>query len=154
MDQPLRAKETEKRCEMKGRVAPKYHCMHRSKIFLSAQHAFVPTKENHSPEIFSPRALVLTPGHTQALVRRAQAQESLGRFRRAVEDLEAAEATLEGGTRATHPWNCRGGFAERDGEVAEVKRRLEHARWTKVRGAKALQLSSLCTTPCSLAISV
>lgn len=59
---------------------------------------------------------MLEPGNTRALVRRAQAHEALGFFRLAVEDLEAAEACLGEGM----------------GELVEVRKRLDHARWTKV----------------------
>lgn len=76
------------------------------------------------------RALVVEPGNSRALARRAQAHEELGYFRLAVEDLEAAEASVSASVRDGHR---RGDGSEAlAGELAEVVKRLEHARWTKV----------------------
>ncbi|CAB1097183.1 unnamed protein product [Ectocarpus sp. CCAP 1310/34] len=76
------------------------------------------------------RALVVEPGNSRALVRRAQAHQELGYFRLAVEDLEAAEASVSVSVRGGHR---RGdGNEALAGELAEVVKRLEHARWTKV----------------------
>lgn len=74
---------------------------------------------------------MVQPGNARALVRRSQAHEELGRFRLAVEDLEAAEASVLTGIRDFHP---RGMKTALSGELVEVRRRLEHARWTKVGG--------------------
>lgn len=83
------------------------------------------------------RALLIHPGNSRALVRRAQAYQELGFFRLTVEDLEAAETSVSAEMRHI----CRQGegagrkraeaCAE---ELAEVVARLEHARWTKVGG--------------------
>lgn len=75
-------------------------------------------------------------------MRRAQAYQELGFFRLTVEDLEAAEASVSlevrrlsrqgegaGGERAE---------ARAEEELAEVVKRLEHARWTKVGGGLAV----------------
>eukprot|EP00903_Cladosiphon_okamuranus_P007191 g6982.t1 len=81
------------------------------------------------------RALLIHPGNSRALVRRSQAYQELGFFRLTVEDLEAAEASVSAEMRNI----CREG--EESGgkvskacaeELAEVVKRLEHARWTKV----------------------
>lgn len=85
-----------------------------------------------SPSIFnSNRALKLHPSHTQALVRRSAAFQALGKFRLAVEDLTAAEASV------VTSMGSKGGASDgQDASVAEelldVRTRLEHARWTKV----------------------
>ncbi|CAM9337211.1 unnamed protein product [Scytosiphon promiscuus] len=77
------------------------------------------------------RALDLQPGNTRALVRRAQAHQELGHFRLAVEDLEAAEASLlSRGIQKVLPGG-QGAEAHTE-ELEEVVKRLEHARWTKV----------------------
>lgn len=82
------------------------------------------------------RALLIQPGNSRALVRRAQAYQELGFFRLSVEDLEAAEASVSAEMRHI----CRQGEETGRGraeacseELAEVVRRLGHARWTKVR---------------------
>ncbi|CBN76531.1 conserved unknown protein [Ectocarpus siliculosus] len=83
-----------------------------------------------SAAIHCTRALVVEPGNSRALVRRAQAHQELGYFRLAVEDLEAAEASVLASVRDGHR---RGEGSEAlAGELAEVVKRLEHARWTKV----------------------
>lgn len=84
-----------------------------------------------SPPSSSSRALVIHPGNSQALVRRAQAYGELGRFRLAVEDLEAAEASVL--TEMCRRRPQKQGVGEvLPGELGEVRKRLEHARWTKV----------------------
>ncbi len=67
-------------------------------------------------------------------MRRAQAHQELGRFRRAVEDLEAAEASVSAGMRHCQGLGERGeeGAEALAEELAEVVKRLDHARWTKV----------------------
>ncbi|CAM9285156.1 unnamed protein product [Ectocarpus sp. 8 AP-2014] len=83
-----------------------------------------------SAVIHCTRALVVEPGNSRALVRRAQAHQELGYFRLAVEDLEAAEASVSASVRDGHR---RGEGSEAlAGELAEVVKRLQHARWTKV----------------------
>lgn len=66
-------------------------------------------------------------------MRRAQAYEELGRFRLCIDDLEAAEALLLGDDQEVYP---RGESEELEmalaGELAEIRKRLERARWTKV----------------------
>lgn len=66
-------------------------------------------------------------------MRRAQASEELGRFGLCIDDLEAAEAFVLGDAQEV---NSRG---ESEGldislveELTEIRKRLEHARWTKV----------------------
>ncbi|CAM9176108.1 unnamed protein product [Ectocarpus sp. 12 AP-2014] len=83
-----------------------------------------------SAVIHCTRALVVEPGNSRALVRRAQAHQELGHFRLAVEDLEAAEASVSASVRDGH--RCRERREVLTGELAEVVKRLEHARWTKV----------------------
>eukprot|EP00752_Nemacystus_decipiens_P001327 g1317.t1 len=81
------------------------------------------------------RALFIQPGNSRALVRRAQAYQELGLFRLSVEDLEAAEASVSVQMRHAchHGEETEGERAEAHaGELAEVVKRLEHARWTKV----------------------
>lgn len=81
------------------------------------------------------RALDIQPGNSQALVRRAQAHQELGRFRLTVEDLEAAEASVSEEIRYFYGCCTEGGRGEGEAleeELAEVVKRLEHARWTKV----------------------
>lgn len=92
-----------------------------------------PAPETHATRRI--RALLIQPGNSRALVRRAQAYQELGFFRLTVEDLEAAEASVSAEMRHI----CRQG-EETGGEraealaaeLAEVVKRLEHARWTKV----------------------
>ncbi|CAN0167291.1 unnamed protein product [Ectocarpus sp. 12 AP-2014] len=83
-----------------------------------------------SAVIHCTRALAAEPGNSRALVRRAQAHQELGYFRLAVEDLEAAEASVSASVRDDH--RCRERREVLAGELAEVVKRLEHARWTKV----------------------
>ncbi|CAM9205007.1 unnamed protein product [Ectocarpus sp. 4 AP-2014] len=83
-----------------------------------------------SAVIHCTRALVVEPGNSQALVRRAQAHQELGYFRLAVEDLEAAEASVSASVRDGN--RCEERREVLGGELAEVVKRLEHARWTKV----------------------
>lgn len=90
-------------------------------------HLVTPTPFHTHALLYPRRALTLQPGNCQALVRRAQAHEELGRFLLAVEDLEAAEASVSADNNA--------GAEDLAGELQEISRRLEHARWTKVRNA-------------------
>lgn len=100
----------------------------------------LPPKLPQSPPI---RALLIQPGNSRALVRRAQAYQELGSFRLSVEDLEAAEASVSAEMRHIRRQGegTGGERAEaRAEELAEIMKRLEHARWTKVRdGRRRLQ---------------
>lgn len=81
------------------------------------------------------RALLIQPGNSRALARRAQAYQELGFFRLTVEDLEAAEASVSAEIRHLYRQGEEAGGERAEGhagELAEVVKRLEHARWTKV----------------------
>lgn len=71
-------------------------------------------------------------------MRRAQAYQELGFFRLAVENLEAAEASVSAEMQrlCRQAEEARGERAEAPAEeLAEIVKRLEHARWTKVGAA-------------------
>ena len=98
-----------------------------------------------------PRALAILRGNSsrssrtnlrRALVRRAQAHGELGRFRLAIDDLEAAEVSFLGEAREVSPQEGNMGPVNTtlDGELVDIRKRLERARWTKVSRC----LSSVC----------
>lgn len=95
------------------------------------------------------RAIEIQPrSSSRALVRRAQANEELGRFGLCIDDLEAAEALILGGAQEVHP---RGESKEMEIALAEeledIRKRLERARWIKVSRYMDIKVSPYESDP-------